>query len=324
MMAKKRKISRKGHGESLISGHEVIRLVSDAIAFSRISRLAVEELEELGADQANYHKPIHGDRGWPAGIVWESLQTVSHFNLAISLELALKALMRLENPREGQDTHKLSILYDRLTPSIRNRLEAAWTMIDKSTPIEIVAFMSTSTSKPPHRPENNRLNSLRDWFDYFDSDLQMYTKRYSWENLAKEKYRHYIKDLSIFHSVFEILHVLVFDRARDVGILLPERQANVWKRSPNFLTVSSTSDLDSFYKNSGWHKDSDGRWTKRRLDGNRILVHRPDLFWRPLISEGENYLIFESPRVISSAKKIGDERYTDPVLIAELVAGSGK
>ena len=323
-MAKKRRISRRGHGESLISGHEVIRLVSDAIAFSRISRLAVEELEKSGADQTNYHKPIHGDRGWPTGIVWESLQTVSHFNLAISLELTLKALIRLENPREERDTHKLSILHDRLTPSTRNRLESAWTMIDKSTPIEIVAFVSTSTSKPPHKPENNRLNSLRDWFDYFDTDLQMYTKRYIWENLAKEKYRHYIKDLSIFHSVFEILRVLVFDRARDVGVLLPERQADVWKHSPNFLTVSSISDLNSFYKNSGWCKDSGGRWTKQRLDGNRVLVHCPDLFWRPLISEGENYLTVENPRILGSTKKPGSERYTDPVLVAELITGSEK
>ena len=317
-MAKKRKISRKDHGESLISGHEVIRLVSDAIAFSRISRLAVEELEKLGADQANYYKPIHGDRGWPTGIVWESLQTVSHFNLAISLELALKALIRLENPREGRDTHKLSILHDRLTPSIRNRLEAAWTMIDKSTPIEIVAYVNTNTSKSPHKLENNRLNNLRDWFDYFDTDLQMYTKRYSWENIAKEKYRHYIKDLRLFYGVFDILRILVLDKARDVGILLPDKQNDRCKQSPDFLAESADNNLDSFYKKSGWYKNGNDQWTKQRSDGNLILVHHPDLFWQILIMEGENHFTVEVPKIWSSNMNLDDGKCTDLVLVAEL------
>lgn len=323
-MAKKRITSRQVRNESLISGHEVIRLMSDAIAFSRMSQLAKEDIGNLGANQVNYHKPIHGDRGWPAGIVWESLQTASHFNLTITLELALKALLHLDNPYQKMNIHELGILHDNLTLSTRNRLEAAWTMIDKSTSIEIVAFVNTSTSKTPHKPENNRLNSLRDWFVYFDTDLQMHTKRYTWENLAKEKYRHYIKDLHVFHSAFEILRVLVFDKARDVGILLPEKQNDGWKHSLNFLTKSSINNLDLFYENSGWCKDCDDRWTKQRADGNRIIVHHPDLFWRLLISEGENYFTIENRRAWFMIKRPGDEKFTDPVLVAELADGSAK
>ena len=317
-MAKKRRTSKQSYNRPLISGDEVLRLVSDAIAFSRVSSLAIEEIEKLDADHARYDKPIHGGRGWPAGIVWESLQTVSHFNLSISLELALKALIRLENPREKRDTHKLSILHDRLTPSTRNRLEAAWIMIDKSMPIELSAYVNTKTHQPPHQPKSYKLNNLRDWFAYFDTDLQMYTKRYSWENIAKEKYRHYIKDLRLFYGVFEILRILALDKARDVGILLSNKQNDEYGQSPDFLAKSSDNNLDSFYKKSGWYKDSNNRWTKQRLDGNHILIHRPDLFWQILIMEGENYLTVEVRKVWNIDKNLDDGKCTDPVLVAEL------
>ena len=220
MMAKRRITPKQGYNRPRISGNEIQRLVSDAIAFSRVSRLAIEEIEKLGADNARYHKPIHGGRGGPAGIVWESLQTASHFNLAISLELVLKALIFLENFRKRRDTHKLSILHDWLIPPTRNRLEAAWAMVDKSTPIELVAYIHAKTPQI-NKMKHYKFSSLRDWFVYFDTDLQMYTKRYSWENIAQEKHRHYIKDLRLFYGVFDILHILVLDKARDVGVLLP-------------------------------------------------------------------------------------------------------
>lgn len=318
MMAKKRITLKQDHNRSPISGNEVLRLMSDAIAFSRVSRLAIEEIEKLDADHVRYHKPIHGGRGWPAGIVWESLQTVSHFNLAISLELALKALVHMENPRQKRDTHKLSILHDSLTQSTRNRLEASWTMVDKSIPIELVALVHTKTHQSPDRPKDHKLNNLRDWFTYFDTDLQMYKKRYIWENLANEIYRHYIKDLRLFYGVFEILRILILDKAKDIGILLPDKQNDEWRQSPNFLTKSSVDGLDSFYKKSGWKKDSNDRWTKQRTDGNHILVYRPDLFWRLLIMEGENYLTVEAGRAWNSSTNLDDGKYTDPVLVAEL------
>ena len=318
-MAKKRMISKQGHNTPLISGNEVLRLVSDATAFSRVSRLAIEEIEKLDVDHARYYEPIRDGRGCPAGIVWESLQTASHFNLAISLELTLKALIRLESPRERRDTHKLSILHDRLTLSIRNRLEAAWAMIDTSMPMELVAFVhSRKMPQPPHEPNQYKFDSLRDWFSYFDTELQMYTKRYTWENIAKEKYRLYIKDLRLFYGLFEILRILVLDKARGIGILLPDGQNSKWRQSPNFLTKSAVNNLDSFYKKSGWDKDSNGRWTKQRLDGNHILVHRPDLFWEILIMEGENFLTVEVGRAWSGSMSLDDGKCTDPVLVAEL------
>ena len=317
-MAKKTQASKQGHNKPRISGGEVLKLVSDAIAFSRVSWLAKEEIKKLGADQVDYHKPIHGDHGWPAGSVWESLQTVCHFNLATSLELTLKALIRLDRPeRQQRGPHRLSVLYDRLIPSTRNRLEAAWNMIDKSIPIELVAYVEAD--RRPDPPRQSSFNSLRDWFAYFDTDLQMHTKRYSWENLAKGEYRQYIMDLRPFYDVFEILRVLVVDRARGTGILLPDSRSDEWKKSLDFLS-NSLVDLDSFYEKSGWHKDGNGQWTKLRLDGERVLVHRPDVFWKMLITEGENYLTVETGRAWSSTRNLDSGKYTDPVLVAELMA----
>lgn len=322
-MAKRRMTSKQGYNRPPISGNEIQRLVSDAIAFSRVSRLAIEEIEKLGADRARYHKPIHDGRGLPAGIVWESLQTVSHFNLAISLELTLKALIRLESPRERRDTHKLSVLHDRLTSSTRNRLEAAWTMVDRSTAIELVAYIHAKTDQL-HKMKRNEFTSLRDWFAYFDSDLQMHTKRYSWENIAKENHRIYIKNLRLFYGVFYILRILVLDKARNVGILLPDKQDDELIQSPDFLAESADNNLDSFYKKSGWYKDGNDRWTKQRLDGSHILVHRPDLFWQPLIMKGENYLTVEVPQIWNIDKNLDDGKCTNPVLVAELKTNIAK
>ena len=318
-MAKKKRALKPGHDRLRLSGREVVRIVSDAIAFSRTAWLATEEVKKLGADQVEYHKPIHGDRGWPAGVVWESLQTVSHFNLATSLELTLKALARLDSPqREQRGRHDLSILYNRLLQSTRNRLEAAWAMIDRSAPVEFVGYIHAC--QPPGVPGPIGFNSLRDWFVYFDTELQMYTKRYSWENIAKGRYRLYIKDLRLFFGLFEILRTLVLDRARDVGILLPDKQADEWIPAPSFLAGSSV-DLEKFYRRSGWHKDGKDRWTKQRSDGCHLLVHRPDLFWKMLIMEGENHLTVETGAVWSSTMNLVSGRAKDPVLVAELMNG---
>ena len=311
---------RRGfHKGTLISGQEVLRLVSDAIAFSRTSSLVIEEVDKLGASYEDYGKPIHGDRGWPAGIVWESLQTAGHFNLSISLELMLKALLLLDRPDQRWSIHKLGTLYDSLDPRTRNRLEAAWSMIDQSKSFELVAYVSTKSRRVPSRPKNKRLYHLREWFDYFDTDLQMYTKRYSWENIAKQQYRHYISDLYVFFGLFDVLRVLVLDRAKDLELLLPSKLRNEWRRSPKFLK-SSVADLDSFYEKSGWHKDNEGRWTKRRADGNYILVYRPDLFWRVLIMDGENCLTAEAGRTLSRPVDLDGGVRSDPVLVAELMA----
>lgn len=321
MAKKKKRVSNQGHKRPSISGNEVLRIVSDAIAFSKGSWLAMEETKKLGADQVDYNKPIHGDRGWPAGEVWESLQTVSHFNLAISLELALKALIRLDRPQHQQrEPHNLSILYGRLAPSTRNRLEAAWTMIDSSIPVEFVGYVNAH-----QRPEPPRLvdfNNLRDWLCYFDRDMQMYTKRYSWENIAKGRYRLYIKDLRLFYDLFEILRTLVLDRAKDVGVLLPDKHTDDWKRSMGYLAEASVDLEEAFYEKSGWHKDSKGRWTKKRTDGSHILVHRPDLFWKMLIEAGENFLSPENRFAWSSIMDLGSGGSTEPVFVAELTVGA--
>ena len=316
-------MSKQFHKRPLISGGEVLRLVSDAIAFSKVASLATEEMVKLVANQDDYNKPIRGG-GWPGGMVWESLHTVSHFNLANSLELALKALVRLDQPQKQQNTHRLRTLYDSIDQLTKNRLDAAWTLIYKYMPIELVAYVNTKFPQPPNKPKSIALRDLKDWFLYFDTDLQMYTKRYSWENIAKEKYRHYIKDLKIFFCLFEILRALVLDRAMDRGVLSPGKESDEWRRSPDVLPDVSVDDLEPYYRRSGWHRNDRDRWKKRRTDGNHILVHRPDLFWKMLAMEGENFLTVEIGRAWSSTVNLDDGRSTAPVLVAELMTGAAR
>ena len=66
----------------------------------------------------------------------------------------------------------------------------------------MVAFVR-SESEPTDTPPNRDLRDLRDFCIYFDKDMKLWTKRYSWEESSNQTWVHYIEDLSPLISFVE-------------------------------------------------------------------------------------------------------------------------
>ena len=127
------------------------------------------------------------------------MKTVSHFNIGISLEFMLKLILDLNKkplPKKPVDKHKLAILYDGIPCEFQRKLkiryrESVRAISESGNYTEtLVAFIHAND--PPSPPPNRDISTLRGLFEYFDEDVQLWRKRYSWELIGRIKWRHYI------------------------------------------------------------------------------------------------------------------------------------
>lgn len=129
--------------------------------------------------------------------MWVSMKVVSHYNLGTALELTLKLLLFL-NGRACQG-HRLTKLYAGLPAKYQDQLETVFRSIrctDSSDGLVLIAFVNSATQ--PSTPTNRDLNCLRDFFEYFDEELNWWKKRYEWESVNKGSWCHYLSDISPF------------------------------------------------------------------------------------------------------------------------------
>ena len=131
-----------------------------------------------------------------------SLKSVSHFNLGIAMELMLKKLV-LNSGAKKENTHLLVRLYEALPKDFQDYLEKLFReTLDGSGSIELVAFIA-SKKKPEGVPESKPLDNLYDFLLYFDEDVVVWEKRYSWEHFAEPKWNYYLSDVSVFVRFIE-------------------------------------------------------------------------------------------------------------------------
>ena len=154
----------------------------------------------------------------------KSLKTASHFNLAISLELRLKCLLHLVGvvPSKGSDGHCLGKLYGQFGDAegpVVAKLEESFREATTDFPFDLVAFLSTDDPEVPAEPADRELVSLADFFAYMDEDVELWRKRYSWEQAADSQWRHYLDDLSAFFAFLDKTEVLATQMAREQGIV---------------------------------------------------------------------------------------------------------
>ena len=137
--------------------------------------------------------------------MWVSMKTVSHFNLGLALELMLKLLLCLNNvpldkiPRNRR--HCLTKLHDAIPAKYQKQLESTYQASRGILPegYELIAFINTASPTPTTPgPPNRKISSLRNFFEYFDEDVILWQKRYSWELIEEKRYRHYLSDISVF------------------------------------------------------------------------------------------------------------------------------
>ncbi len=206
-----------------MNGVQFQRLIGDARAFRQSAWLIENEILRLKARQGDL-SPIGGPTGWPSHNVWESLKTASHFNLAVSLELRLKCLLYLHDidPLRGHDGHclaKLFVQFSETDSATKARLEELFRQATQNHPFTLVAFLSTDTTDTPNGPRNRQLNTLIDFFEYMDDDVELWKKRYSWENAATGKWQHYIDDLGGLFEFLDTTENLATEMARIQGIV---------------------------------------------------------------------------------------------------------
>ncbi|WP_420447149.1 hypothetical protein [Candidatus Palauibacter sp.] len=133
--------------------------------------------------------------------MWVSMKTVSHYNLGVALELMLKLILHLTNkpiPR-GKQGHCLAKLYGQIPEEYQDRLESTYRSVLPADGLTLIAFACTPTRRtPPQPPVNREISNLQGWFEYLDSDLRWWEKRYSWEALDGGRWCHHLSDISTF------------------------------------------------------------------------------------------------------------------------------
>ena len=208
-----------------MNGVQYLRLVGDARAFRQSSEIIEDEIWRLNARPGDL-TPIGGSTGWPSHSVWESLKTVSHFNLAISLELRLKCFLHLHGitPVSGRDGHLLAKLYDQLdgqcdARDIREQLDELFRRAKEANAFNLVAFLSSDSPDVPEGPRDRKLNTLRDCLVYMDEDMELWRKRYSWEMASEKQWRHYMDNLDAFLVFLDTTETFATKMARQRGMV---------------------------------------------------------------------------------------------------------
>ena len=176
------------------------RLLYDFIHDFKTTALHVEsEIQRYGI--RDYRSDIVPEmKGRKHHDMWVSMKTVSHFNLAMALELMLKLLLFLNNisiPR----SHKLSELYDLIPEKFQKQLEPTFQASKTVVPdgFELIAYINTASPElKPDTPSNRDISNLGGFFEYLDKDVEIWLKRYSWELVGHGRYRHYLSDISVF------------------------------------------------------------------------------------------------------------------------------
>lgn len=138
--------------------------------------------------------------------MWESMKTVSHFNLGTALELMLKLLLFLNNvdfkviPKRQQ--HLLSKLHGAIPLKYRMQLEATYQASRhvRQDGYTLISWVNATSSmpSPEHQPLNRDVTTLEGLFEYLDEDVMLSLKRYSWEFVDQGRQRHYLSDISVF------------------------------------------------------------------------------------------------------------------------------
>jgi len=204
-----------------MNGSEYRVSVGDARAFSETAWLVESEIQRLGASPEHSGPIGGGSKGWPSQTVWESLKTASHFNLGVALELRLKCLLRLNGIKwpPGKEGHMLAKLYGQLPSEITKQLTTQFHESTGGCAITLRAFMHTHTATPPRRPTSVSLDTVEDFLKYMDGDMALWEKRYSWERVSTQVWRHYVDDLRPFLDFLVKMENLGRDVARKVGII---------------------------------------------------------------------------------------------------------
>ena len=97
--------------------------------------------------------------------------------------------------------HLLTKLHDLLPEKYQAQLDDTYQDCRHAAPggYKLVAFLNAaSPTDPPPGPPNRDISTIRGFFEYFDEDVILWQKRYSWELVEEGRWRDYLSDISVF------------------------------------------------------------------------------------------------------------------------------
>ena len=207
-----------GRAEGLTS-ESYWRLKTDATAFEVTAAVIGNLIVNCGAEHSS-QSLMQGGRfdGFRRDVLWESLKSVSHFNLGIALELRLKGLLHLEHPEVPPRTfkgHGLARLFSKLEDGTRKKLNAAYLEYKEADDFELL------TIRPPGAswPESPKVDDLLGFLEFLDTWVNIETARYSWETVDPYKSRFYLTKEAAIINLVQRAGQLADDRAKRLGLL---------------------------------------------------------------------------------------------------------
>lgn len=181
------------------------RMLYDSIHDFKVTAALVEsEIKRCGV-KSKSDEVVCDMSGRTHREMWASMKTVSHFNLGVALELMLKLLVFL-NGKEIPTHHGLTKLHDDTPKKCQEDLEATFQECVGVLPngFSSIAFFNSDSPEPARSSLADRdIATLRGFLEYFDQDVLLYLKRYSYEQIEKQQWRHYLSDISAFVDLID-------------------------------------------------------------------------------------------------------------------------
>ena len=184
----------------MIDGHAYQLLYESIYDYKNTAVILESEIKRVGlrSDSDDIVTGIRGRRRH--SIMWASMKGVSHFNLAIALELMLKLLLLAYTDCDIPKHHRLAELFKLLPDKQKELLRVVYGNCQRNFPegYHLIAIKSSHAQNPPPAPEYAPLSTLEEMLSYFDTDVRLETKRYAWELLDREQWIQYLSDTSMF------------------------------------------------------------------------------------------------------------------------------
>lgn len=183
-----------------MDGHAYQLLYESIHDYKRTAVIVEEEVARLGlrSDSDDIVPDTNGPRRH--SIMWASMKGVSHFNLAIALELMLKLLLLAYTDLDIPKHHRLAALYKLLPKKQKELLRVVYVNCQSDFPGDyyLIAIKSSHSQSVPPGPIHAPLSTLEEMLSYFDNHVRLETKRYAWEFLDREQWIEYLSDTSMF------------------------------------------------------------------------------------------------------------------------------
>ena len=307
-MAKKRKPGDK------LSQEQQTGLHSDAHAYLRFARNAYLEIK--GSEKTfelSALKNLSGMR-----VVWT--------NTGFALELMLKWILYCDHekvlPVHYSGSHKLHPIYKALSPKAREAVEkihsGEMSYAATTGEGELTAIKGTNNphEPPPELPKSYKapLNTARDMLKFIDANKLLYDMRYS-------SVSHDGAELKMFMTGLDHLFAFINNLARLVKFKNGNWgwQNGIWIGHGIQRSRLTPEEIQKFYEERGWGTDGLGRWTKMAPNG-RIVVYHPEAYVNAFTDSSEHPVAKEKPYLHGSARSSREGSYSEPYLVAELIA----